>query len=91
MASLEATAKGLGIPMQIEITDGIRYRSCDAHMASLVSIEGTNAIYRGQCSNRHQYEMRYNIAELKNMTHIENGEIVFGSEKGHKFDGLEDF
>jgi len=88
--SLEAQARNLGIPMQMVVDDGLRYDYCDAHSATLVSIEGTKAVYGGECNNGHIYEMEYEIEELQQKAHIENGEIVYGTEKGFKAGKLEE-
>lgn len=89
--TLEAKAAMLGIPMQLNVDDKLRYSYCDAHMANLVSIEGKNAVYKGECANGHQYEMEYEIEELKRMAQIVNGEIVFGGQKGYQADSLEEY
>jgi hypothetical protein len=80
MSSIEAKASELGIPMKMVVDDGLRYRDCDAHEATLVSVEGGKAIYRGVCFWGHRYEMEYLVSELQAMAHIENGEIVYGEE-----------
>lgn len=89
--SLESQAASLGIPLHIVIDDRMRYSSCDAHAANLASIEGTQAIYQGECAMGHHYDMEFEIEELKKMAHIENGELVFGDKKGFVSDGLEEF
>lgn len=91
MASLEAQAASLGIPMQMTVDDGLRYSYCDAHVANLASIEGKIAIYRGECGNRHEYEQRFEVEELQRMARIENGEIVVGNGKAFKAEELEEF
>lgn len=91
MASLEVQARDLGIPMEIEIDDGTRYDYCDAHMGTLASIEGTTAVYKGQCSNRHVYQMRVEIEELRRRYSIVDGELVMGEEKGYKANDLEEY
>jgi hypothetical protein len=87
--SLEAQARALGIPMQIVIDNDTRYYNCDAHAASLAEItdNGKFAVYQGQCSNGHHYEVRRSIKELQSEMHIENGELVYG--QGQSFDGGE--
>lgn len=91
MPSLEAKANKLGIPMQIPIDNHLRYSYCDAHAATLQSIEGTYAVYSGQCACGHEYRMRYEIEELKKMSRIENGEIVVGQGKGYIAEDLGEF
>lgn len=91
MASLESQASELGIPMEIVIDDSTRYPECDAHAATLASIEGTKAIYRGQCANRHVYRMEYEIHELQQQVEVIDGEYVVGQGKGHKLDDLEEY
>ena len=89
--SIEAQAAELGIPMEVKIDDLTRYDTCDAHMATLVSIEGTRALYKGQCVNQHVYEQTFEIAELQQMARIEGDEIVYGSGKAFKANGLEEY
>lgn len=89
--SLETQAAHLGIPLQMKIDDDTRYSYCSAHMATLASIEGKNAIYKGECNNGHIYEAEFEIEELQRMAHIENGEIVFGDKKGYEADKLEEY
>ena len=92
MASLEAQARQLGIPMMLDVDDGLRFTDCVAHEATLVSIEGDHAIYQGVCPVGHHYEQRFEIAELQKMAHIENGEIVYGGEtKEMKAPPLQEF
>lgn len=91
MASLEAQARELGIPMKVAITDDIRYSDCDAHMADLVAIEGTEAVYRGECDFRHEYQQRFEIEELQQSLQIIGGQIAIGSGKGYKATGLEEY
>jgi hypothetical protein len=89
--ALEAQANELGIPMQMQIDNNIRQAGCDAHMANLASIEGTTALYKGECANRHVYEARFQIEELKKMARIENGEIVIGGQKGYQAEELGEY
>lgn len=89
--TLEAQAKQLGIPMQVVVDDGLRYSYCAAHTATLASIEGTRAVYSGECANRHKYEMTYEIHELQQKAQIVNGEIVVGEGKGYKAQDLEEY
>lgn len=89
--SLEAQAAQLGIPMSITVTDKLRYSYCDAHQANLASIEGKQAVYKGECANGHNYEMEYEIEELQRMARIENGELVFGDGKGYQATDLEEY
>lgn len=91
MASLEARAASMGIPMQMEINDGIRYSYCDAHMANLISIEGKMAEYAGECANGHKYDVRLNIEDIKRSARIENGEIMYGPKKDFEAPSLEEF
>lgn len=91
VVSLEAQAAKLGIPMKVKVDDGLRYSYCDAHMATLISIEGTHAVYKGVCANRHKYSLRMKIEELQNMARIEGGEVVYGAGKGFKAEELEEF
>ncbi len=92
MSSLAAKALELGIPMQIEIDNELRYSYCDAHMADLASLEGKKyAIYKGECSCRHTYEIRREIQELQQSAQIVNGEIMYGNQKGFVADELEEF
>jgi hypothetical protein len=90
-STLESQANLFGIPMQITIDNDLRYSDCDAHMATLTSIEGKHAIYKGECMMGHNYEMSYEIEELKKMAHIENGEIVFGDKKDFVAGDLEEY
>lgn len=87
--SLEAMAAREGIPMKMLVDDGLRYSYCSAHMADLVSIEGTQAVYRGECANRHQYEMRRELDEIRQMAQIVNGELAYGNDKGFVAPGAE--
>lgn len=89
--SLEAQARELGIPMRLDVNDELRYSYCDAHMATLVSIEGKHAIYKGQCTLQHEYEQRFEITELQAMARIENDEIVIGQSKGFVADALDEY
>lgn len=95
MASLEAQAAELGIPMQIQIDDETRYSYCDAHMATLASLEGKHAIYKGECANGHTYEVKRLVAELqaevKRTMQIINGEVVIGDDAGFSSPGLEEY
>jgi hypothetical protein len=88
---MEAKAEALGIPMQLMVNDDLRYSYCDAFEATLVSIEGTKAIYQGVCANGHHYEMDFEIEELKKQAYIENGEIVYGSKKDFVAGDLEEY
>lgn len=87
--SLEAQAASLGIPMKMIVNDDLRYSYCDAFEATLASIEGQKAFYKGVCVNGHRYEMDFLIDELKEKASIVNGEIVFGEDKGFKAQDLE--
>lgn len=87
--TLEQVATREGISMKMLVDDGLRYSYCDAHMADLVSIEGTQAVYRGECSNRHQYEMRREIDEIRQNAHIQGGQMVYGDDKGFVAPGAE--
>jgi hypothetical protein len=89
-ASLQAQASSLGIPMTIPIDDGLRYEECDAHLATLKSIEGTKAVYQGQCNMGHNYMQDFEIEELQQMVHVENGELVYGVDKGYQAQNLEE-
>lgn len=88
---LEAQAGALGIPMQIRIDDNLRYNFCDARVADLASIEGETAVYKGECSCRHHYEIRYEIEELRKMVQIVNGQLVVGQNKSFKAGQLEEY
>lgn len=87
MSNLEEEASKLGIPMKMVVDDGLRYSYCDAHEATLVSIEGKHAVYKGQCANQHKYEQRFLISEIQQGLHILGGELVIGD--GKSFDGGE--
>lgn len=91
METLEAQANSLGIPMHIAIDDNLRYTTCDAHMANLVSIEGKHAVYKGECVNQHVYETRFEIQELQRRAQIVNGELSFGSGKSFQAQPLEEY
>jgi hypothetical protein len=88
--TLEQQAASAGIPMQIAVDDDLRHADCDAHMATLSSIEGTIAIYRGECNMGHHYELRREIAELKENVSIMNGSLAIGEGKGFKAGDLEE-
>lgn len=88
--TLEARANTLGIPTHIVIDDKLRYQECAAHAANLVSIEGKNAIYQGECGVGHHYDMEFTFEELRRMMHIENGEIVYGNAKAFEGGELEE-
>lgn len=62
---LRAKAGRLGIPLKIAITDDIRYDYCDARIADLTSIEGKHALYTGECSCGHNYQLKRLIADLQ--------------------------
>lgn len=89
--SLEAQAATLGIPLHIQIDNDTRYSDCVAHAANLVSIEGRNAVYKGECGVGHQYENEFTIEELRNMARIENGSIVYGTGKTPELPSLGEF
>lgn len=93
--SLEAEAKSLGIPMKIKVDNQLRYSYCDAHMATLVSIEGKHALYKGQCINRHTYEVRRLVSELQQemlqSVQIINGQVTLGKDEGFSSPGLAEY
>jgi hypothetical protein len=91
MNTLESEAAELGIPMQIVIDDETRQEDCDAHAATLVSIDGgKHATYQGQCNMGHHYKVRRLVSELqaeykKKVTYDVHGEVQYGL--GEDFDG----
>lgn len=89
--SLAAQAAALGIPMKMIVDDGLRYSYCDAHEATLMSIEGDKALYQGTCNAGHHYEMAYEITELQKGVSIVNGELVYGKSKDFKAPSLEEY
>lgn len=91
METLEEKANQLGIPMQVQIDDAVRYPECVAHLASLASIEGKFAVYKGECNMRHVYQMRYEIEELQQRAQIVNGELSFGGAKSFQAQPLEEY
>lgn len=89
---LEAQANSLGIPMHIVVDDSLRYSYCSAHAANLVSIEGTQAIYKGECANGHEYDMEFEIEELRRMMTLnKDGTISIGNDRGFVSEGLQEY
>lgn len=93
--SLESRARSLGIPMKMVIDDGLRYQECNAHAATLTSIEGKHAIYKGECGVGHTYEQKFLIADLKASAgqkySIVNGKLTIGKDKIYKAKNLEEY
>lgn len=89
--SLEALAKQYGIPMEVEINDDTRQKDCDAHMATLVSIEGKQAIYEGECTVGHHYEFVHELTEAQQAIQIVNGELSLGADKGYEATNLQEY
>lgn len=87
--SLEAMALREGIPLKMMVDDELRYSDCDAHMADLTGIEGTVAIYKGECNVGHHYDMRREINEIRQQAQISGGKIVIGDDKGFVAPGAE--
>lgn len=88
------TPQELGIPEKIPINNRERHYNCNAGEAVFTSMEGEYAVYRGVCSYRHAYQKkilvkRKEVKTIKEAT-IQDGELVYGDNKGFEATGLEE-
>jgi hypothetical protein len=94
--SLESQARELGIPMRIVIDDETRQDGCDAHAATLVSLDGKHATYQGVCNMGHHYKMKRLVTELQDeyMKSFEvdvHGEISMGYGESEDASSLREY
>lgn len=86
-----------GIPVEIPIDDDIRHADCNAQSATLVSVEGEHALYKGTCTNGHRYDIRMQVKSLEEQVEsieeiqMKDGKLTLGGEGEHPAEPLEDF
>lgn len=87
-------ARRLGVALRVPITAAIRQPSCNASFAEFAGVEGNHALYLGECSCRHRYEIRVLIknAQVDNQLAVNtDGTVGIGNAKGFKLGGLDEY
>lgn len=93
MANPVEQAAKLGIAYKIPITAAIRQVGCDAVYAEFAGVQGKHALYLGECSCRHRYEIKVLLkkAQAQQQLTIQNGDIGVGKSRGFQLKDLGEY